>query len=319
MNVKVLIFMSLLASTAIADPPCTCQDVYMGCEASLCGTGRRWIAHECSYYLPSGFGCDNVFPDLCTPDPLCLPSCTPNCSCDVNTCNTTTCMDGCGGQCPGIKDCSAPPPFIPPPPIIPPPVPPPPPITPLPPPPVNPCGPGMVCGRLLDGETGTIAIPNTPIQIRNDRGGFFKTVYSDADGNYSVPLTGSLMFVVPIPDRNENVIPMNVPVSDLNPVANFRMYRVPAHIKVSGVRGDFVIVTTSTITGPIPPTIESMGQVSYSSVVGDNNTTTIKVPYGVYWFTCWHLANGSYNKLPSIPAGALKAREEVTRYCQQGV
>lgn len=340
MKIRVFILLGIISTVAWADPVCTCQDVYMGCEVGICGTGRRWIMHQCSYYLPSGFGCDNVFVDLCTPDPLCLPSCTPNCSCDVSTCNTTTCMDGCGGQCPGTKDCSIPPP-PPPPGCVPngicsgttpacgstgpgldncgnacsltgPACPPPPP------PPINPCGVGMICGKLLDGETGTIALPGRPIEIRNDHGGFFKMVHSDENGNYSIPLTGSLMFVVPVADRNENVVPANIPVSDTNPVANFKMYRVPAHIKVSGKFGDFVVVTTSTIEGSAPPTVQSAGQISFSSVVDRNNVTNLKVPYGVYWLTCWRMTNGSYSKNPSVPAGFLKALESVDRSCQMG-
>ena len=149
-----------------------------------------------------------------------------------------------------------------------------------------------LCGTILASENNA-ALKNIVVELRDVNGVVKKSAPTAVGtGQYSfTSLTaGQRYYVVPAVDRTQAATP-----NQLGPILiptlqnyDFKVRNVAATLHFSNEKpGTFLLVTPSTYTLPNPPTVTVAGAPTYSSTVGMDGKSTIKVPFGSYYLTCW--------------------------------
>ena len=170
-----------------------------------------------------------------------------------------------------------------------------------------------MCGTVSTAESGA-RIQNV-LELRDVHGQIIQTQTSngsdDALGHnyvFSNLTQGATYYVSPAVGRNQAASPaqaMDFAPQDGtgNPNFNFTVRGIPAQVTIANeTPGTFVLLTpTSCWNQTAPPVIASGAAGYYSSVIGSNSQTTIKVPPGPsYFMSCWKMHNGAYSRTNTI-------------------
>lgn len=258
----------------------TCPD---GCGGFCAGTKPACVpACGCAAITPIGSTCADGCGGTCAG-----AQCVPNCACAATTLIGSTCSNGCSGTCAGT----------------------------LPPPP--PCGTGKICGILKDSETGTVALNNVVLELRDLGGKVLQSGKTDGAGNYVLTAPAGKYYIAPVAARNQSPSKLSVAI-DAGDKTDFTMRSVPAHVNLTGHPQTFVLITTFTWTSSSPPRVGGGTQtLSYTGVINPNSKWTAKVPYASdYWLSCWTLdAHHLYQKGSNVDLGQIKAQDDLTVAC----
>ncbi len=281
------------SGNAILPPPCLTNGTL--CFPSNCG-------NCCSGYSDVAGTCQTA-----PPPPACpLGQTNPYSTCQ-GAFNCTQ-LSGCGvSNCAVAGDCPLPPP--------------PPPPPPLPPAPIMPhggasCGPGKVCGSVIDSETGTVNLVGMVIELRNDKGTYIKTTRTISNGSFEFSgLTGSGYLISPSLNPSWSSDPSFSKTLPADGHVLFKMGGVPANVTITGSSGDFIMISSSATTGPFPLGVYPGGPFSISGVIGRDGKKLMSISKGKWFLTCWR--SRTYNKGHAMDLGIIKAQDVLTAECPQ--